>query len=183
MRGQLILALLLALFGSAGARAAREPKTRANAKPAFKITISTPTTTVKAGSPVVVSARIENISDRDMNFVVGPGPRKPMGFIVLDSDGRPVPQTPNGIKFYSRGTQKQPSAKQGSAAKGIPGEAGSVIGFTVKPGKTIGEKSQDDLSKWWDFSKPGKYTIQAEDWDRASKSFVKSNTITLTVTP
>ena len=39
------------------------------------------------------------------------------------------------------------------------------------------------VSDLYDLSKPGQYTIQVRRWDDETKTWVKSNTITVTVTP
>jgi hypothetical protein len=39
------------------------------------------------------------------------------------------------------------------------------------------------VSDLYDLSKPGQYTIQVRRWDDETKTWVKSNTLTVTVTP
>lgn len=53
--------------------------------------------------------------------------------------------------------------------------------FSVQPGKSL-EEEDVVVSNLYDLSKPGKYAIQVERTDETSKTAVKSNTITITVT-
>jgi hypothetical protein len=56
-----------------------------------------------------------------------------------------------------------------------------VVGKTYAPAE---ERTQiivvNDL---YDLRQPGQYTIQVRRWDDETKTWVKSNTITVTVTP
>jgi hypothetical protein len=57
----------------------------------------------------------------------------------------------------------------------------SVATISVDPGKTFSDAMI--ANKFYDLSKPGKYKIQVQRTDPASKVVVKSNVITVTVTP
>jgi len=57
----------------------------------------------------------------------------------------------------------------------------SGIGGSLPPGKKSEERVI--VNKFYDLSKPGKYKIQLQWTDRTNKTVVKSNTITVTVTP
>jgi hypothetical protein len=61
------------------------------------------------------------------------------------------------------------------------GFMGSIITYFLKPGETI--KDGLTLNRLYDLTKPGKYTIQCQRFDEESNSWVKSNKITITVTP
>jgi hypothetical protein len=139
----------------------------ASEKPPFTITISTPQATVKAGLDVKVEATMTNTSDQDVSYAVGVGPI--INVDVRDAEGKPVSETPEGRKIH--GTDRRDG----------PGGVLTVIRIPLKPGKTLAGESI--LSKEYDLSKPGKYTVQAHRFDGVSMTMVKSNTITLTVTP
>lgn len=59
------------------------------------------------------------------------------------------------------------------------GSLGSVRFNTIPPGETVTE--DQEVSVLYDMSKPGKYTIQV--WRRNPKYEIKSNKVTVTVTP
>jgi hypothetical protein len=58
---------------------------------------------------------------------------------------------------------------------------GSEIVFALQPGESL--KDGIVLSRMYDFSQPGKYTVQVERYDYVTKAVVKSNTISVTLTP
>jgi hypothetical protein len=148
----------------------------APAEPKFSLTIKTAQGTVKVGSDVVVEAEMKNISAEDIFYsaltVRGPGPG-PSGFTweILNSEGKPVPFTEYGLKI------NRPEPELGPGGY-VPAAGKTVFGL-LGPNKAIVEKRA--LSKEYDLSKPGKYTVQASRFD--GKTDVKSNTVTLTVTP
>lgn len=88
---------------------------------------------------------------------------------IRDAEGRPVPETPDGRKLHVK------DHRDG------PGGAFTVVRVPIKPGKTFEEEPM--LNKEYDLSTAGKYTIQAHRFDGVSMTLVKSNTITVTVTP
>jgi len=51
----------------------------------------------------------------------------------------------------------------------------------LDPGKSV--TNRVNVTQVYDLSRPGKYTIQVKQYDDESKSFVKPNKITVTVTP
>ena len=55
----------------------------------------------------------------------------------------------------------------------------------MEPTYNLGEERTQvvSVSDLYDLSKPGQYTIQVRRWDDDTKTWVKSNTITVTVTP
>ena len=144
----------------------------APAEPRISITIKTALSTVKVGSNVDVEVEMKNISAEGVGFV----PPSTMSFSttsfkwdIRDSAGKPVTMTVYGLKVNCE-----------DAPGGVPRIcAGSSFSDILDPGKTLTQKLA--LSKEYDLSKPGKFTVQAFHYD--GKTEVKSNTITLTVTP
>lgn len=161
MRIQPSLLLASMLVGTLGIRvvqAAPQPK-----KPTFTIQISMPQTVIESGAPATVNATLTNASDHDIFEAIGI-PHRAINIKVF-SGNKPVPETPYGLKAH--GKDSRPFV-------------GSVFRAAIKPGSVI--KVEADLSKEYNLSKPGKYTVQAERWDDNTHQMVESNTITITVT-
>jgi len=170
----MVFVLFTSVISAGGQAQVAQP---APAEPKFSLTIKTAQGTVKVGSDVVVEAEMKNISAEDVFYSVftgrGDGPVA-SGFTweILNSKGKPVPFTEYGLKL------NRPEPELGPGG-GIVPVAGKTVFGLVGPGKAFVEKSA--LSKEYDLSKPGKYTIQALRSD--GKTDVKSHIITLTVTP
>jgi hypothetical protein len=144
----------------------------APAEPRISITIKIPQTAVKIGSDVVVEAEMKNISAEDVGFV----PTSTMSssttsfrWDIRDSVGKPVQMTEYGLK-----------ANHLDSPGGVPRIfAGSSFSDRLAPGESVRQKLA--LSKEYNLSKPGNYTIEALGNDAGA--LVKSNTITLAITP
>jgi len=177
MKAALMVFVLFTSVISAGGQA--QVAQPAPAEPKFSLTIKTAQGTVKVGSDVVVEAEMKNISAEDIFYsaLMGRG-QEPgsSGFTweILNSEGKPVPLTEYGLKINGL---EPPQGEPGPGGYAPSGRK-TVFGL-VGPDKAIVEKMA--LSKEYDLSKPGKYSIQALRSD--GKTDVKSNIITLTVTP
>ena len=133
----------------------------------LKITIVAAQNSVMAGDPIKITVTMKNMSDHDITMVaVGNNSKAELNYEIItrDKNGEMLNKT-----IYGKGL------------KG--GVAGSRKLFTLKPGAEITETS--DINKLYDMSMPGEYIIQVEKELPASegKGTVKSNTITVTVTP
>lgn len=164
----LLLLLGLCKFGVA--------QTSTPAKPSFTLAISTARSTFTSGADIDLHATQENISSRDIYFVVGAGPGGTFGngtwMTVEDSHGNPVAETPFGRKKHGTEPHKYPLG--GSVFSGqIP----------IPPGKSFHYVIH--LSKEYDLSHPGTYTVQAKMRDPWTDHYpwVTSNTLTITVVP
>jgi hypothetical protein len=151
----------------------------ARAAPKFSLTIKTAQGTVKVGSDVVVEAEMKNTSVEDIFYsaLTGRGQdpgRSGFAWEILNVEGKPVPLTEYGLKINHL---ESPQDEVGPGGY-IPSAGKTVYGL-LGPGKAIVENRT--LSKEYDLSKPGKYTVQASRFD--GKTDVKSNTLTLTVMP
>jgi hypothetical protein len=137
------------------------------AEPWFSVTISTPEAIVSAGSDVKLKVIFANNTGKDLHYGVGgPGRGGPAFDIdVRDSEGKPVPETAYGLKMHGKDPHPW---------------AGSVFTVTSGPGKTMEEELI--LSKEYDLSKPGKYTVQTQGGKGATRT-AKSSVITITVVP
>jgi len=133
----------------------------------LKITIVAAQNSVNAGDPIEITVTMKNMSDHDITMVaVGSNSKAELNYEIItrDKNGEMLNKT-----IYGKGL------------KG--GVAGSRKLFTLKPGAEITETS--DINKLYDMSMPGEYIIQVEKELPASegKGTIKSNTITVTVTP
>ena len=133
----------------------------------LKITIAAAQNSVMAGDPIKIAVTMKNISDHDIKLVaMGSNSTAELNYEIIarDKNGEMLNETIYGkdIKGWLPGSRKL---------------------FTLKPGAEITETS--NINKLYDFSMPGEYTIQVERKLPASegKGTVKSNTITITVTP
>ncbi|MGC1619393.1 MAG: hypothetical protein WA765_12965 [Candidatus Acidiferrum sp.] len=114
---------------------------------------------------------VTNITDHNVNVLVvpGPAPDQPTNYDikVLDEQGREAAPTQ-----FLRNLREHPTAP-----------TGSVFGSMLPPGKSFEEKLA--LTRFYDLSRPGKYTVRVSrtqrPWRNTADS-VKSNTITITVT-
>jgi hypothetical protein len=160
-------------------------------QPTFSLTITTPHDVVQAGSEVLVTITLKNISDHDIYGA----------FAVTHSA---VGESFHGIEIKSEKGVRAPLTRYGHLAKGETPPAdktaqsqnqkapqaggsdespftGSVVSVTIPPGGI----SRDAIvaNKLYDLSQPGKYSIQVNKWDVKSKTMVTSNIITVTVIP
>jgi type 1 fimbria pilin len=139
-----------------------------NNKMSFSIKISSPQKVVKVGSPILLVVKITNISDRDISHATAPGHSMPeftCDIEVRDSRGSVASETPYGLKV--RG--KDASYHHG----------GSMLLQTLKPGEELQQETV--LSRIYDMTQAGKYTIQVSKRDPDTGVTVKSNTTAVTV--
>lgn len=171
MRMLLMLVMLAAgsmIIGRTTTAQAQQP---ANTAPRISIAIKTSQTVVKTGSDVVVQVEMKNISQVDVpdGAPLADGPTTSFQWEVRDSSGKQVAMTDYGLR-----------ANHLDSPNGVPRVwAGSFFSAPLAPGKVITQTLA--LTKEYDLSKPGKYTVQASRGDGQTR--VKSNIITLTVTP
>jgi len=97
---------------------------------------------------------------------------------VRDEQGNKMPET----KYYRvvRGKEKDDAPQPDGKFSGPIYIGGSLLGKTVEPGGTFPDGMI--LNKLVVIATPGKYTVTVRRFDDAAKSYVSSNSITLTVT-
>ncbi|MGI0133494.1 MAG: hypothetical protein ACREBW_00850 [Candidatus Micrarchaeaceae archaeon] len=164
-------AFLLLLSGLCGLGFAQKA---GSAKPSFTLTISTAKNTFASGANIDLAATQTNTSNHDIYFVVGAGPGGTFGngtwMTVKDSQGNPVAETPFGHEKHGTGPHKHPLG-------------GSVFsGRTlISPGKSFHYVIH--LSKEYDLTRPGTYTVQAKMRDAWTPQYpwVTSNVLTITI--
>jgi hypothetical protein len=137
-------------------------------EPWFSVTITRPKVSVSVGSDVKLKVVFVNNTEQDIRYSGAGGPgRGGPGFDIdiRDSGGKPAPETPYGLKMHGKDTSWR---------------GGSVFAGTAHPGDKIEEELI--LSKEFDMSKPGDYTVQVRERNPKFE-VVKSNSITITILP
>ncbi len=174
MRDILRLLIIIVTASSSFIGVGRQELNRTqNLQSSFSLTIKAEQSQVRSGSALWVDATIKNKTDRTLSMVKALSENMDQGGWVYKVDVRDVngalaPET----KFGSR-IEGQQSQKYGTNSSGIV--------FPLKSGGTI--KNRVNINKLYDLTYPGRYTIQFRDFDPETKTFVKSNPITVTVTP
>ncbi len=135
--------------------------------PAASIRISTPQEVVKAGSEVRIKITITNPSKQEIYYLfIFRDPLPPYRVDVRDADEQMVPETEHGRELKKE-------------HKEISGSAMTVV---LKPGQTW--TSDLAISDLYDITHAGKYFVQVQPDERWTiRKNVKSNTLTVTVTP
>ena len=144
--------------GSAGHGSAKAP---------FAIVITVETPTVKAGTGVSIKVRLTNTSSQPLDAsgcYCGPsGLDSTFTWEVRDSSGH----------LIAKRVYPHPELATGSP----------ILDRIIQPGGDI--SGDQDISRLYDMTKPGKYVIQAsrELPKEMGGGFVKSNAVSVTVTP
>jgi hypothetical protein len=153
----------------ASAQGAKAPQSM---KPPFTLNIVPAEPIVKVGSSVFVDATVVNKSNHDISVSS-----------TKDHAGYEYP-----IDVWDEKGATAPETKFGRAQNGheTAEDANEITVFdvghgTLNPGKALSDRV--NVSLLYDLSHPGKYTIQFKRYDEESKSIVRSNKITVTVTP
>jgi hypothetical protein len=164
-------------------------------KPVTAVMIDAPASEARLGMPFQLKLSLTNISDHaimlgDVTYPVdGPVYRKvllrAMDIQVRDASGHLVAETEYGKTIHGRSLQPPPPPPpQPANSPPRPGPvAPKGFGTYLAPGKSVSEES--DLSKVFDLSRPGTYTVQAigRGHDFTTEKNVASNTVTFTITP
>jgi hypothetical protein len=160
--------LITLVLAGVSVAAPSQSETAKQAKPPFSIIISTETPTIKAGAGLEIRIRLTNLSGRDINGVSNIENRVDVSYEqeVRDSTGRLAKREHWNPEVVIVGATHFNTLK--------PGESGDSV--TVVDPK-------------YDISKPGQYVIQLSRTiagtivDDRKDGVVKSNKITITVTP
>ena len=135
----------------------------------FSIEISMPQDVRKSGRPMLLKVKIVNTCDH--NIYVGRGLLMGGTLLhgsdlhVLDSRGKPVPETERGMRLH--GTHPK-----------VPKIVSGLSAPPLKPGESV--EQEEDLNEQFDLQKPGNYTVQSERFVRRTV-LIKSNIISFTV--
>jgi len=149
-------------------------------QPSFSLTIrleSNVTSSIQ-GSPNELVIITKNTSDHRILLRTEKGVREQAGSVykvdVNDSTGA----SPRATEF-GRLTKIREDAPPLLASTSTPRQGGESL--SLKPGEDWWDTIR--LHRLYTLNKPGQYTIQVRRWDDETKTWVKSNTVTLTVTP
>ncbi len=130
-----------------------------DAKQSFVISISSPSTTWKSTDSIRLDVAVKNLTDQRIQVSSSRSAWETGEILIRDGSGNVIPpiQNPQTV-FRSSGS--------------------SIV---VKPGKDYTESF--NISKQFDLTKPGQYSLQIEKKDPSSNTVVKSNILVLTITP
>jgi len=132
----------------------------------MSVTISGPAEAVKVGSQVKIKVVLKNISSHELGISKAVGP----GEFDYELDIR----DDKGIKVAHTKYGRDISPEEGG------GISDNTIIVPLPPGGT--ETNTITISKIHDMSRPGRYTVQVRRYEGDSKSWINSNTITVTIT-
>jgi len=141
------------------------------AQQSFTISISTAQSSFKATREIRLQVIITNTSQQEIAVGNAGGEAAELSgyeIIVFDDKGNAPPET-----RYHKGVRREDP--------NIPVGTGSLVKVSLGPGQSL--KDATILNRLYDLSKPGNYTIQVQRTDPETKTVVKSNIITLTITP
>ena len=173
-----LLVLVLTLATPTVAAAQCLP-TKEGTQPRFSIIISAPQPQAVAGALITVKVSMTNKSDRDISIWRENGEQggRVYKVDVHDDTGKTATETKLGFVLNGHADRSQLSAL--SLDDLHLGFSGACV--VLKSGKTLTDEV--NVSRLYDLSKPGKYSIQLSRLDEGSGTFVKSNTLNVAVTP
>jgi len=145
-----------------GASSGQKQQNQGSAPP-FSLKIDAAQRSFKVGEKLVVQITYKSTSD---HLIIVPATPRDSSFDVRDAQGNKVPL---------RNPKPRPIV---TSPLDLP--AGSLRGTALGPGESVTEN--DDVGEIFDMSLPGKYTIQAQHFWPPNNTWVKSNTITITIT-
>ncbi len=158
----LFLSFVLGIVSVAGGQIS------AGAQPPFSIKIRLLSEVVKLGSPVTIEVTKTNTSNHDLSSMS----ESEFSIDVNDKNGSPAPET----EAVRRQKEAQKEAQWTRSS-------GSVMGNPLRPGDS--DRRIIGVDRYYDMDQPGKYTIQLRGGLHIDGNdyIVKSNTVTVTVTP
>jgi hypothetical protein len=126
-------------------------------KQSFTLSIGSPSLTWKSADPIRLDATVKNLTDQRLHLYSSESAWERGEIIVRDGSGNAVPpvQNPGLIKL-------------------------SFTSIFVEPSKSLRESF--NISRQFNLTKPGQYSLQIDKEDPTTKTVVKSNTLVLTVT-
>lgn len=162
------LVLLGLLLASPWRGWARLASAQEAAKLPYAISANAEPAVLKSGSRIILSIALKNTSSQTIRIMYVSGAGHGYNFEVRDNRGELVGLLPS-------------KWRDTSGHMHLRVMAGSLRDTEVKPGQTFYDAFP--LSERFDLRKPGRYTIQGSRYDFETRTWVKFNTITLTVTP
>jgi hypothetical protein len=164
-----VLAVLLLTVGLVtGSKTwAQHAKATESTDPSLSITVSVRQDVVKIGTRAYIEVTTKNISTHETQISKSHG-QLSFQMDVKDEESHSRPES-ELAQETRRKRRADPIGEQ------------SLVTNHLKPGES--DKEIADVRDYYDLSKIGKYTIQVHRLDPRSQTEIKSNTITITVTP
>jgi hypothetical protein len=120
----------------------------------------------------------KNISDHRVVIRAEKGGKEQAGSVYkVDVHDRNRTSPPE--KEFGRLAKIRDDSPPAAVSASTPRQAGEAL--SLKPGEEWWDSIM--LHGFYDLHKPGQYTIQVRRWDDETKTWVKSNVLTVTVTP
>jgi hypothetical protein len=168
----LVMVSVIRVSTAACAQGAKSPQSM---KPPFTLSIVPAEPIVKAGSSVFVDATVANKSNHELSMSsTKDHAGHEYSIDVWDDKGATAPETKFGRVQSGHETAED-------AKEPVEMNTFDVGHVTLNPGKALTDRV--NVSLIYDLSRHGKYTIQSMRYDEESKSFVRSNKVTVIVTP
>jgi hypothetical protein len=169
-RTSVLLTVLAALVLVAAGAASRQQEQ--TIQPELSLNLRAEQDVLPAGSPVKVAFAATNITDQPTQYSCWI--LIPCGLEVHDENGNEPPDTKLRRRFRIV-PEHSPNVAVEETLVGTLG-----LG-TLKPGEV--KTFVIDVDGWYDFSRPGTYTMQVVRTTEKGQIWLKSNTITVTVVP
>jgi hypothetical protein len=174
-----LISAMLAARGTAVAQIVRPGTKSTSDRPVTSITISPLHDSLKVGYPVLVNITVTNTSNHDGVEITRLRSGADSQIDVRDANGKLAPDTSFGYVHNGHVAQPDLDPARFSAAD---------LADNATGGATLNAKEATtwsiNVSRFYDMSQPGKYSIRIQRGDPEDlEAFVKSNTITVMVTP
>jgi hypothetical protein len=167
--------LVLSAISCVHAVAGAANSNTAQSQPVMALAISAAQDSVKIGAPVRIQVALTNKSDRDVTFSRD-GAGYDCRLDVRDINGNLLADSKFGYLRNGHVAHPDPTRFSPEDLKG------RLVVVTVKAGQTL--TWEEDAAKLYEIDPPGEYTIQGQEPEPGNMSVsLKSNTITVTVTP
>jgi hypothetical protein len=166
--------LLVGITANAGARF-QQPTQQVS--PSFSLAISIAKGVVKTGSPTQIDITVKNVSDHPISLstlYIHPNVEITDHVTVVDPNGSKSAETELARRSLGHSTAAD-------EARSPTVVTGKQVLLNLKAGQSF--TYQLNIDELYDLSVPGKYSIQIERLDAEANVSVKSNKITITVTP
>jgi hypothetical protein len=172
--GYCAVMLLAGVTANADARFQQPTK---QISPSFSLAISVAKGVVKIGSPTQIDITVKNISDHNISLstlYIHPNVETTDHLTVLDVNGSKSAETELARRSLGHSTPDD-------EARSPTVVTGKLVLLNLKAGQSL--TYQLNVDELYDLTVPGKYSIQIERLDDEANVSVKSNKITITVTP
>lgn len=165
------------MAGATGNFGVRGQQTTQQVMPVFSLAISTAKGFVKTGSPIQIDITVKNVSDHSISLstsYIHPNVEISDRVTIVNADGSKSLETELARRSLGHSTPEDESRSPTIAT-------GKLVFLDLKAGQSF--TYQLNVDELYDLGVPGKYSIQVERLNDEGNVSVKSNKITVTVTP